>query len=95
MVTKSWTKKLIIMNKHTLFTINIINHKKGVRPTVHGRRPFLGSRNDHPRLFVYNGLGSKGSSLVSYFSPKYAEHLTKGIEIIEDVDVNRLFTSVS
>ena len=75
--------------------ISIINHKKGVRPTVHGRRPFLGSRNDHPRLFVYNGLGSKGSSLVSYFSPKYAEHLTKGIEIIEDVDVNRLFTSVS
>ena len=27
MVTKSWTKKLIIMNKPALFTINIVNHK--------------------------------------------------------------------
>ncbi len=75
--------------------IKIIDHKKGVRPTVHGRRPFLGSRKDHPRLFVYNGLGSKGSSLVSFFSPQYAEHLTEGIEIIEEVDINRLFTSGS
>jgi glycine/D-amino acid oxidase-like deaminating enzyme len=73
--------------------IRILDHKKGVRPTVHGRRPFMGSRQDHPRLFVYNGLGSKGSSLVSYFSPNYAEHLVNGKELIQEVDVNRLFTS--
>jgi hypothetical protein len=53
----------------------------------------MGSRQDHPRLFVYNGLGSKGSSLVSYLSPNYAEHLVNGKELIEEVDVNRLFTS--
>lgn len=73
--------------------IKILEHKKGVRPTVHGRRPYLGSRNDHPRLFVYNGLGSKGSSLVSYFSPKYAEHLVDKSDLIPEIDVNRLFTS--
>lgn len=73
--------------------ITVLEHKKGVRPTVHGRRPYLGSRIDHPRLFVYNGLGSKGSSLVSYFSPKYAEHLIDKSELMPEVDVNRLFTS--
>ena len=69
--------------------IEILEHKRGVRPTVAERRPYLGEHPKMKNLFVYNGLGSKGSSLVSYFSPHYANHLVKNEPLLKDVQIEQ------
>ena len=69
--------------------ITIVEHKRGVRPTVAERRPYLGDHPHFKNLFVYNGLGSKGSSLVSFFSPHYANHLVNQETLLKDVHIEQ------
>ena len=69
--------------------IEIIEHQRGVRPTVAERKPYLGEHPKECNLFVYNGLGSKGSSLVSYFSPHYAEHLVNHSPLMTEVEIRQ------
>ena len=59
----------------------IVEHKAGVRPSTKDRRPILGKHPKEDRLFVFNGLGTKGVSLAPYFSKQMAEHLIEGKEI--------------
>lgn len=69
--------------------IRLIGHRKAARPTVSTWRPFLGKHPEHDGMYVYNGLGSKGSSLVSYLSPRYADFLCGGSELPEEVNIAR------
>jgi glycine oxidase len=72
--------------------ITLIQHRRAARPTVATWRPFLGTHHQHPNMHVYNGLGSKGSSLVSYLSPQFAEHLCTGLNLSTEVDISRFFS---
>ena len=69
--------------------IKLVSHRRAPRPTVATWRPFLGQHPQHDTLYIYNGLGSKGSSLVSYLSPRYADFLCSGNELPEEVNIAR------
>ena len=69
--------------------IKLVSHRRAPRPTVATWRPFLGKHPQHDTLYIYNGLGSKGSSLVSYLSPRYANFLCEGIPLDPEVDIFR------
>ena len=69
--------------------IKLVSHRRAPRPTVATWRPFLGQHPQYDTLYVYNGLGSKGSSLVSYLSPRYADFLSSGSELPEEVNIAR------
>lgn len=69
--------------------IEVLEHQRGVRPTVAERKPYLGEHPKESNLFVYNGLGSKGSSLVSYFSPHYAQHLVNKVPLMSEVQIQQ------
>jgi glycine/D-amino acid oxidase-like deaminating enzyme len=69
--------------------IKIIEHRRGVRPTVEGRRPYLGEHAEHKGLFIFNGLGSKGSSLVTILAPMMAEYLINKAPLNPEVDIER------
>ncbi len=69
--------------------IEVLEHQRGVRPTVAERKPYLGEHPKEYNLFVYNGLGSKGSSLVSYFSSHYAQHLVNQMPLLSDVQIRQ------
>jgi glycine/D-amino acid oxidase-like deaminating enzyme len=73
----------------TNIPFKLINHRRGVRPTVEGRRPYLGEHSIERGIFIYNGLGSKGSSLIPWLSPMMADFLCNGIPLNKDVDINR------
>ena len=73
--------------------IELLDHKSAPRPTVGKLRPFMGEHPNYKGLFVYNGLGSKGSSLCSWLSPLYAETIINGKNLLpEEVHIEEYFT---
>ena len=75
------------------FNIELIDHKRGKRPTVQNRRPYLGKSPlpDKSNCYIYNGLGSKGSSLCSWLSPMMADFLTTHKPLDPEVDIQRFY----
>ena len=67
----------------------LLDHRSAVRPTVRDRRPLLGRHPQHPQLAVFNGLGTKGASLGPYWAKHLADHLLKGLELDQEVDIAR------
>jgi glycine oxidase len=75
------------------YEMELLDHKSAPRPTVGKLRPFMGEHPKHNGLFVYNGLGSKGSSLCSWLSPLYAESIITGENSLpEEVHIEEYFT---
>lgn len=73
----------------TKIPFRLSKHRRGVRPTVEGRRPYLGEHPTDRGIFIYNGLGSKGSSLIPWLSPMMADFLCNGTKINTEVDISR------
>lgn len=70
----------------------IIGHVAGVRPTVKDRRPFIGQSLVHPKVFIFNGLGTKGALLAPYWAEHFAAHLLLGKSLDGEVDVRRFIS---
>lgn len=67
----------------------LIDHKAAIRPAVKDRRPFLGVHPEWTHTYIFNGLGAKGTSLGPYFAQHMVDHLTKGIDLYEEVNIKR------
>ena len=67
----------------------IVAHRAAIRPTVRGRRPFLGRHPEFPRLALFNGLGTKGASLGPFWASHMADHLVNNVTLEEAVDIKR------
>ncbi len=67
----------------------IVSHIAGIRPCVKGRRPFLGKHPDHPRMSIFNGLGTKGASLGPFWADHLINHLEDACIIDSEVDIKR------
>lgn len=70
----------------------IINQEAGIRPATLDRRPFLGVHPEFERLLIFNGFGTKGVSLMPYFSVKFCDFLSNDKELPEEVNINRYFS---
>lgn len=64
-------------------------HRSAIRPTVMDRRPLLGVHPLHSHMYVFNGLGAKGTSLGPYWSGKMVEYLEDGANLDQEVDIAR------
>ncbi len=67
----------------------IIDHVAAVRPTVRDRRPFLGLHPQFPQLAIFNGLGTKGSSLGPFFAHHFMQFLLGLHPLDETVNIQR------
>lgn len=67
----------------------VLAHKAAVRPTVKDRRPFLGQHPEHKRLYIFNGLGTKGASLAPYCSDWFVNYLLQDTPLPAAVDIKR------
>lgn len=66
----------------------VISARAGIRPTTPDRRPMLGCHPDFPKLWVINGMGTKGVLQ----APWCAAHLCDAIEgyaLNKEVDIKR------
>jgi len=84
-----WQKKL-----DNLLTVDysILNHLAGVRPSVKGRRPLIGQHHRYKKVYLFNGLGTKGTSLAPYWAAKLADFLLNNEPTSSEVDINRFVT---
>jgi hypothetical protein len=49
----------------------------------------LGEHRTEKGLFVFNGLGAKGSSLCAWLSPMMAENIVNHVPLDAEVDIQR------
>jgi glycine/D-amino acid oxidase-like deaminating enzyme len=67
----------------------IVDHRAAVRPTVRDRKPFLGACPHAPQVYLFNGLGTKGTSLGPYWADHLRAHLLEGTPLDKEVDILR------
>ena len=67
----------------------VVNQRAGIRPTVSDRRPLVGRHPNHHKMYVLNGLGTRGVLI----APAMAEALYAFIEtdapLPEEIDISR------
>lgn len=69
----------------------IVQRFGAIRPTVKDRRPFLGISPVHPKMAIFNGLGTKGALLAPYWAERLADCLLEGKSLVAEVDIQRFF----
>jgi len=85
-------KKEILEKLDKLVNVSVpkvIAHKFGIRPATKDRKPFLGKHPAKERVYIFNGFGAKGVSLVPYFSKVMLELLIQGKEPQKEVNIMR------
>ncbi len=88
-------KQSILQRLNELITVDysVLDHWAGVRPTIADRRPVLGQHPKYKKLFVFNGLGTKGVMLAPYFASEMCNRLIdKDYVLPKEVLLNRFWT---
>jgi glycine/D-amino acid oxidase-like deaminating enzyme len=65
----------------------ILAHEAGVRPATNVRRPLIGTHENYHNLHIFNGLGTKGSSLGPYWAKHFMDYMEKGTELSQEVQI--------
>jgi len=65
--------------------VEIIDHLAGVRPTVDDRRPLIGEFPGRPNVYLFNGMGTKATSLAPYWADQLARHIFEGVSLPKEV----------
>jgi glycine/D-amino acid oxidase-like deaminating enzyme len=63
--------------------------KAGYRPTTIDRFPIIGLHQQHERLGIFTGFGSRGVIAVPWCASHFVEHLTEGSPLLPEVDWQR------
>lgn len=69
------------------FKVN--SHLSGIRPTVDDRRPLVGRFPQYENKYLFNGMGTKGTSLAPFWADHLISHLIEGKPILPIVDPAR------
>ncbi|MDT8405944.1 MAG: FAD-dependent oxidoreductase [Methylococcales bacterium] len=67
----------------------VLEQQAQIRPGSHDRQPYLGAHPQHPRLWLFNGLGAKGSLQAPLLSEQMADALLQGEPIPSVVALSR------
>ena len=69
--------------------IRVHRHVAAVRPTMKDRRPVLGHHPQHPRLWIFNGLGSRGVLTAPRLARILTSAMLNGTDIPQDLRPDR------
>ena len=70
----------------------VVKHEAGIRPTVSGRRPLMGTHPVQHNAHLFNGLGTKGVMIAPYYSNQLCKSVFQGAPLDSEVDVIRFKT---
>jgi glycine oxidase len=69
--------------------LEIIQHLAGVRPTVDDRRPIIGSFPGRSNVYLFNGMGTKATSLAPYWADQLIAHIDDRVSLPKEVSPGR------
>lgn len=69
--------------------LEVISHMVGIRPTVDDRRPLIGPYPGRPGHYIFNGVGTKGTSLAPFWSDALLTHILDGAPLSKEVSPSR------
>lgn len=86
-------KAQLLSNLNVLggFKVNMLSQIAGVRPTVLDRRPVLGRHPEFSRLFIFNGLGTKGYMMAPTLAREMTDFMILGKAIKHEISANRFY----
>ena len=88
--SKEAKKQLLDKLKKILqIPFEVIDHKAAIRPTVRDRRPFIGQHPTLKPLYLFNGMGTKGTSLVPFWATHVVQHLLGNEVLDKEVDIKK------
>lgn len=64
-----------LIEKKIKQSIEIISTHAGIRPTMVRRKPIVSAHLLHKNVFIFNGLGTKGTSLAPFFAKALIEEI--------------------
>lgn len=77
------------LEKTLTIPYEILEHQAAIRPNTKDRRPFIGQHPKFDKVFIFNGLGTKGSSIAPYFANHFVQYLLHDKAIMDEVNISR------
>jgi glycine oxidase len=68
-------KMIAFLENKLQVPFTVLKKLVGVRPSTKTRKPMIASSSDHKGIYIFNGLGTKGTSLAPYFSNELTSYL--------------------
>ena len=72
--------------------VEVVGHSAGIRPATKDRRPVVGVHPEHKTLVLFNGLGTKGVSLVPFCANLLTASLREENALIPEIHIKRFFS---
>ncbi|ASZ10830.1 FAD-binding oxidoreductase [Chitinophaga pendula] len=69
----------------------VVGQLAAIRPSLQERRPVMGMLPDRPSIGIFNGMGTKGSSLAPYMAAHFTTHLEENVPLLKEVDIKEYF----
>ncbi len=93
LTTTETSKQLLLEHLSVLgdFPLKILDQSVGVRPTVLDRRPIMGQHPELNKLFIFNGLGTKGYLMAPTLAKDMRAFLLEGKEMDKEVSLERFW----
>ena len=67
----------------------VVNQVAGIRPTVKDRKPLVGNHKDHKKLYVLNGLGTRGVMIGPYVAKQLYNYIENKQPLDAEININR------
>jgi voltage-gated potassium channel Kch len=67
----------------------VVGQVAGIRPTVIDRRPLVGQHPKHKKLYVLNGLGTRGVMIAPYAAQKLFNFIEHNVELDDEINITR------
>jgi glycine oxidase len=89
-ITDSGRTELINkFNVLSSFSFDVTDQQAGIRPTTPDRRPLIGAHHKYKKVFVFNGLGTKGYMSAPLLASEFVAHVLHGKPLDSEVALNR------
>lgn len=70
---------------------SIHTHCGALRSTTYNRRPIIGEHPQHKGLYVFNGFGTKGASLIPYCAVELMDNLLNRRLLDSEISIDRIY----
>lgn len=84
-------KEQLVDKLKTIVNCNfeIVNQIAGIRPTTKDRRPLVGHHPKYGRMYVLNGMGTRGVMTSPYIASQLFQHIEYNRSLNELININR------